>query len=246
MALLLHATTGRAAKKILREGFKVTPQTKKGTAYCKRDDYDCMRLAAYTCSEIIHEENRRKLRPEIPTRKNAVFFSVQDYDSVLDDLTEYLSEPRYDDYGREIREFDFGFGKTDLFVVDSSKIPCKCGVGDTHKADEPFGACMTIQRGGRGDPFWDRPGEPNVMSIEQLQGYAQRRSEAFWKNAEVYNPETYDPTEPINDENDPKHDRPEVWCSCAIPPDAIVRHINAKNYSEERYDLQESDLEIRI
>lgn len=198
---LVHATMSNKAKSIQKKGFKVTPRTKKSTAFCKRNEYDCQRAEAYQCSEDILERARKKIAPHLPSRKNAMFFQDGDESAWLSEGDAFKTGEE-DEWGRPI--YDFGFGKDVLFTVNYDKIPCGCGVGDNGESDEVFRGCL------------------NGEAKEEL----EKKAEKFWKKAEKYD-ETYDPFKMDND--DRTHEMPEIWCPCPIPKDVIIDKYDKKN-----------------
>ena len=226
-ALLLHATYDKAAKRIAKVGFRVRPKTVKATAYCNKNEVSCYRQHSYTCSENILEEERRKLASQIPSRKNAVFFAPADGNSWLHEPEIFETkvdeeDDGYDDFGdyREPeKDYDFGFGKNHLFVVDSSYLPKGiCGVGDTDKSDAVFGRCMD-----------DVDPERNLGYIGQKKEDPRELARRFWSNAEIYDAQTYDPFVKDANTQEPKHEFPEIWCPTHVPKEAIVAHFHKGN-----------------
>lgn len=208
----MHATYSNKARAIDMVGLRIGPKTKPGTAYCKRGDFDCQREAAYRASEAVHEATRKRLKPNLPTREGAVFFSPQDGYVCVDDPD--VCKTGEDDWGKP--QYDFGFGKDVLYAVDASKISCKCGVGDTAKSDETFGHFHTKYTG---HGLFPRISDP------------VKSSEKFWKNAKLFDWKTFDPYAPRG--KDSSMESPEVWCPCAIPKSAILRKFDKNHPLEE-------------
>lgn len=212
--VLMHATYSNKARAIDMVGLRIGPKTKPGTGYCARNDFECQREEAYRQSEKVHEENRKKIRPDLPTRQGAVFFSPQDGYYCVDDPGQCKTGE--DDRGRP--EYDFGFGKDVLYAVDAKKIPCKCGVGDGAVSDEGF------------SHFYSkiRP-EKHTSSIKD----PKASSKKFWNEAEVFDWKDYNPYQTSEATGDPKHEIPEVWCPCVIPRSAIIRKFDKNHPLEE-------------
>jgi len=240
---LVHATYSGKVGSIYAHGLRISPATKRATAYVERGKFSDAREEAYRRSEETIEESRRIQRPDVPTRTHAVFLSPADGYVFLDEPSLAYSvserhekgifdsaENRYDEYGNVIP--DFGFGKDVLLLVDADKIPCKCGVGDGDRSDEVFRAYLNEIEPPRGFRIADA--EPPDAA------------RAFWRTAEPFDCKTYDPSrswlteEQVKAEQDAGgsnflevgdryHEEPEVWCPCVVPPDAIVAKYDKLN-----------------
>lgn len=209
---LLHSTYSNRVGSIAAHGLRVSERTKPGTAYCERNKLDCDRADAHDESENELEQVRLERRPDVPTREHAVFFQPADGSVWLDDPRAFVKGE--DEMGRP--EYDFGFGKDVLYVVDYDRVPCKCGVGDNAVSDEVFRAYLDRITSG------DKDIDPEAEARK------------FWARASVYDPETYDPNEFKIDEKgqeteEPYHELTEVWCPCAIPPSAILARYDKNN-----------------
>ena len=196
---LVHATQSNKAKAIEMVGFRVTPRTRKGTAYCKKGDFDCVRDEAYRRAGKVLEQTRQRVRPDLPTRNNAVFF--------FHSAEEFGSEPDIyvageDDWGRPL--YDFGFGKDVAFEVDPDRIPCTCGVGDMAVSDDVFKHFV--------DQIQESQGKKVFMPLRVK---TEKVAEQFWRKATVFDARAYD-------QEKAKHELPEVWCPCRIDRHAIV------------------------
>jgi len=203
---LVHATTAEKAKAIQMVGFRIGPRTRRATGFCARNDFDCQREQAYLQSEAVHEDTRRKVAPNKPTRQNATFFAPKEGYFCVDDPKSCVTGE--DDQGRP--QYDFGFGKDALFVVDATKIPCACGVGDGAKGDETFAHFMSKSKR-----------DPVVASRE------------FWSTVEKFDWRKYDPYRTKRG-GDPRHEIPEIWCPCPIPRSAIIAKYDKNNPLSDR------------
>jgi len=218
--VLFHATYGNKAKAIQMVGFRVGPLTKPGTAYKKVDgvEEDPVRAEAFVRSEAMLAEARPK---EIPTRWRAVFFATEG--SAWADEPGAFKTGDEDEFGRSV--YDFGFGKDVLFVVDSSQIPCRCGVGDNAKSDEVFACQLKRIQGGR----WRYEGD-SVWQKMPTEGECRGLAGEFWKTAMIYEPGAYEDTQAWNPQTgEALHEMPEVWCPCSIPKEAIIDRYDKRN-----------------
>lgn len=216
--LLLHATYAGKAKAIQMRGFRIGPTTKRGTAVADVErkwgkcltKVDCEREEAYKCSEALIEKVRREKYPNLPARRSAVFFYPFEANVYSEEPSAFKSEEA-DEWGRPY--YDFGYGKDTLFVVDRTKVPCECGVGDNSQSDEVFKACLDGKS-------------------EEIQ---REEAEKFWKRAAVYNYKTFSPFKTTKDDEEERYlDNPEVWCPCATPRQAIVGKFDKNNPPPDR------------
>ena len=198
-------------------GLRVGPRTKRATGYCAKNDWDCQRDNAYQLSEAMLEKTRREMFLDRISRQNAVFFYPREGNYWWDEPGAMVTSE--DEYGRPV--YDFGFGKDTLFVVDSRKVPCRCGVGNGTRSDEVFGIYQERIK---------RQVDPNWRLADALGSEA---AELFWKQVKEYDPAKFDVWKE-QDEGDEDY-QPEVWCPCAIPRDAI----------EEKYDKNNPLPDIR-
>lgn len=225
MEQLVHTTYSPKIGSIMAHGLRVSSRTTKGTAFTQKGDFSSIRNDAQSRSEAKLEEVRRRLRPELPSRINAVFFFPGNECSILDDPESFMSGE--DEHGRPA--YDFGYGKDVALVVDFDRVSGPCGVGDTAKADAVFKYYLdqlSIERGGI-PTFTDAKADPVKLA------------EAFWKGAKLYDPRTYQPYPEGAMDGCPAcreqtDEFPEVWCSTPISRYAIITKYDKRNPIPER------------
>jgi len=216
---LLHSTTHDKARAINMVGFRVGPKTLRSTGYCAKDDYDCIRAEAFLRSEETLEKVRAEKFPKKITRVGAVFFAPEEGSSWIEEPEIFLRSAETDwRTGKPRPEYDFGFGKTDLFVVDAQEVDtsCDCGVGDNVLSDEVFEAYRN---------------EMDPKPLLRDRGDPEKLAKKFWQGVKEWSP-SFDAFQVFwgaISEGEPAYEMTEIWCPCSIPRSAIVKWYGSHN-----------------